>query len=62
VFIWKSITKKIQEIISLRKEGWGDSEDGSMTTIQSNYYSCGNNENDTTEIYILLNRQKLKRT
>jgi len=33
---------KIQELISLRKEGWGDSEDGSMTSIHTNYYSYGN--------------------
>ena len=41
---------KIQELISLRKEGWGDSEDGSMTSTHTNYYSYGDNEDNITKV------------
>ena len=46
---------KVQELISLRKESWGDSEGGSITSIHTHYYSYGNNENDITKVYIVLN-------
>ena len=44
------LQEKIQELISLRKEGWGDSKDGSMTSNNANFYSYGNNENDITKV------------
>jgi len=44
------LQEKIQELISLRKEGWGDSEDVSIMSTHTNYYSYGNNENDITKV------------
>jgi hypothetical protein len=35
---------KIQELISLWKESWGDSGGGSMTSTHTHYYSYGNND------------------
>ena len=52
---------KIQELISLRKEGWGDSEDGSMTSTHTNYYSYGNNENDITKVLYSVEPLKSKK-
>ena len=52
---------KVQELISLRKEGWGDSADGSMTSIQTNYYSYGNNENDITKVLYIVEPLKFKK-
>ena len=52
---------KIQELISLRKEGWGDSADGSMTSIQTNYYSYGNNENNITKVLYSVEPLKSKK-
>jgi hypothetical protein len=52
---------KIQELISLRKEGWGDSEDGSMTSAHTNYYSYGNNENDITKVLYSVEPLKFKK-
>ena len=52
---------KIQELISLRKEGWGDSENGSMTSNHTNYYSYGNNENDITKVLYSIEPLKFKK-
>ena len=52
---------KIQELISLRKEGWGDSENGSMTSNHTNYYSYGNNENDITKVLYSVEPLKSKK-
>jgi hypothetical protein len=52
---------KIQELISLRKEGWGNSEDGSMLATQINYYSYGNNENDITKVLYSVERLRFKK-
>jgi hypothetical protein len=52
---------KIQELISLRKESWGDSEDGSMTSTHTHYYSYGNNENDKTKVLYRVEPLKIKK-
>ena len=52
---------KVQELISLRKEGWGDSADGSITSIHTNYYSYGNNENDITKVLYIIEPLKFKK-
>ena len=48
-------------MISLRKEGWRDSEDGSMTSNRTNYYSYGNNENDITKVLYIIEPLKFKK-
>ena len=52
---------KIQELISLRKESWGGSEDGSMTSTHTHYYSYGNNENDKTKVLYRVEPLKIKK-
>jgi hypothetical protein len=52
---------KIQDLLSLRKEGWGDSKDGSMTSTHTNYYSHGNNENDITKVSYSVEPLKYKK-
>ena len=52
---------KIQELISLRKEGWGNSEDGSMASTHTNYYSYGNNENDITKVLCSVERLRFEK-
>ena len=41
---------KIQDLISLGKEGCGDIDDGLITSTHTNYYSYSNNENDITKV------------
>ena len=52
---------KIQELISLRKESWGDSEDGLMTSTHTHYYSYGNNETDITKVLYSVEPLKFKK-
>jgi hypothetical protein len=52
---------KIQELISLRKESWGDSGDGSMTSTHTHYYSYGNNDNDKTKVLYSVEPLKFKK-
>ncbi|MDA8561242.1 hypothetical protein N9L33_05505 [Nitrospinae bacterium] len=53
---------KIHELISLRNEGWEDSEDGLMTYTHTNYYSYGNNENDITKVLYSVEQLKSKKS
>tara|TARA_B110000881_G_scaffold74688_1_gene65018 strand:- start:50 stop:448 length:399 start_codon:yes stop_codon:yes gene_type:complete len=55
------LQEKIQELISLRKEGWGDSEDVSTMSTNTNYYSYGNNENDITKVLYIIEPLKFKK-
>tara|TARA_B110000438_G_scaffold115006_1_gene112654 strand:- start:2220 stop:2618 length:399 start_codon:yes stop_codon:yes gene_type:complete len=55
------LQEKIQELISLRKEGWGDSEDVSIMSIHTHYYSYGNNENDITKVLYIIEPLKFKK-
>ena len=52
---------QIQELISLRKESWGDSGDGSMTSTHTHHYSYGNNENDKTKVLYSVEPLKFKK-
>jgi hypothetical protein len=44
------LQNKIQDLISLEKEGWGDIDHGLITSTHTNYYSYSNNENDITKV------------
>jgi hypothetical protein len=61
VYMKNLLQEKIQELISLRKEGWGDSEDVSIMSTHTNYYSYGNNENDITKVLYIIEPLKFKK-
>ena len=61
IYMKNLLQEKIQELISLRKEGWGDSEDVSTMSTHTNYYSYGNNENDITKVLYIIEPLKLKK-
>jgi hypothetical protein len=61
IYMKNLLQEKIQELISLRKEGWGDSEDVSTMSTHTNYYSYGNNENDITKVLYIIEPLKFKK-
>jgi hypothetical protein len=61
IYMKNLLQEKIQELISLRKEGWGYSEDVSIMSTHTNYYSYGNNENDITKVLYIIEPLKFKK-
>ena len=61
VYMKNLLQEKIQELISLGKEGWGDSKDVSIMSTHTNYYSYGNNENDITKVLYIIEPLKFKK-